>query len=231
MKKIYSEKNLLSKAQSTLDLRVNIVDHPLVRDSLALMRDQTTSMLDFRRSIKALSYHLIYAASSSLKEIDVEVSTPLAPISVSKIANQIVLIPVLRSGIGMLEPAQEIFPSAPVIFAGMARDEATAIPHWYYDLKLLPNLQGGEGVVFFVLDPMLATGGSAKETVSRIQSIYPKGTIHLVSMIASAAGIKMLNEQCPNLIITVAAIDDHLNERKYIVPGLGDAGDRQFDNI
>ena len=227
----YSEKKLLTQALANQALRVDIVDHPLVRDSLRLMRDQKTNMVDFRRSVRSLSYQLIYSATSTLLEKEVSISTPLSPMFVSKIADKIVLIPVLRSGIGMLEPAQDIFPTATVIFAGMARDEATAIPHWYYDLKRLDHLGTGRGVVFIVLDPMLATGGSASETVTRIKDIYPSGRIKLVSMIASANGISFLNDRYPDLEITVAAIDDHLNDQKYIVPGLGDAGDRQFDSI
>ena len=157
--------------------------------------------------------------------------TKTSPHVAKVIASNVVLIPVLRSGIGMHEPAQAIFPSAPTIFAGMARDEATAIPHWYYDLKQLDHLDQGKGAVFLILDPMLATGGSAIETVRRIKDIYPKGKIKMIAMIAAPEGIKALNQAHPDVTITVAAVDDHLNRVKYIVPGLGDAGDRQFGTI
>jgi uracil phosphoribosyltransferase len=139
------------------------------------MRDKQSSLVAFRRCVHALSYHLIFAATADLHESQQEVSTPLAQIKASKMSDAVVLIPVLRSGIGMHEPAQNIFPAAPTIFAGMARDEATAIPHWYYDLKQLEFLNQGRGAL--ILDPMLATGGSAIETVKRVKAIYPKGVI------------------------------------------------------
>lgn len=229
MKQIYSELKLLHSAKSNRAIRANIVDHPLVRDSLLVLRNKNTSISDFRHAIKSLSYHLIYSATISLKEQEVTISTPLAEFVGTKIADKVVLIPVLRSGLGMLEPALEIFPTASVIFAGMARDETTSTPQWYYDLKTLKHLGDGGGVVFIMLDPMLATGGSALATATRINELYPLGRIHLISAIASVEGIAMLNKKCKNLVITVAAVDDHLNEQKYIVPGLGDAGDRQFD--
>lgn len=228
MVKVYDEKVLLSHAKADTSLIVTIVDHPLVRDILAVMRDQTTGMADFRSAVHSLAPHLIYAATSDLKEQIVTIKTPLATHQASRIVSKIVLIPVLRSGIGMHEPAQNVFPGAPTIFAGMARDEATAIPHWYYDLKQLEYLNHGTGVVFLILDPMLATGGSAIETVKRIKDIYPNGQIKMIAMIACPEGIKSLNTAYPDVQITVAAVDDHLNDLKYIVPGLGDAGDRQF---
>ena len=231
MTNVYDEKALLVQAQKDSSLSVTIVDHPLVRDLLRVMRDGKTSLVGFRRCVHALAYHLIFAATADLRESTVKISTPLADLRASKIKDRIVLIPVLRSGIGMHEPAQNIFPSAPTIFAGMARDEATAIPHWYYDLKQLEHLNHGTGVVFLILDPMLATGGSAVETIRRIKDIYPQGQIKMISMIAAPEGIKVLNREHPDVAITVAAVDDHLNEHKYIVPGLGDAGDRQFGTI
>lgn len=231
MSKVYDELSLLNQAQNDPSLRVTIVDHPLVRDLLRVMRDGKTSLVGFRRSVHALAYHIIFAATADIHESSYPIATPLTKFTASKISDRIVLIPVLRSGIGMHEPAQNIFPSAPTIFAGMARDEATAIPHWYYDLKQLEYLNSGKGVVFLILDPMLATGGSAIETVKRIKAIYPKGTIKMVSMIAAPEGIKALNLSHPDVIITVASVDDHLNSQKYIVPGLGDAGDRQFGTL
>lgn len=231
MQKVFDEHSLLDTAKSDSSLTVTIVDHPLVRDALHLMRDKNTTMVDFRSAVHALTPHLIYAATHDLSEQLLLIHTPLSPHKAYIISSKIVLIPVLRSGIGMHEPAQNIFPSAPTIFAGMARDEATAIPHWYYDLKQLEYLHQGKGVVFLILDPMLATGGSAIETIKRIKSIYPKGGIKMISMIASPDGVRLLNKIYPDVQITVAAIDSHLNEKSYIVPGLGDAGDRQFGTL
>lgn len=224
----YSEKEMLKLAKSDNSLVVNIVDHPLVRESLRFMRDQKSDKESFRNAVHQLAPILIYAATTDLSEQKVTIETPLATIESQELSDKIVLIPVLRSGIGMHDSAENIFPRATTIFAGMARDEATSIPHWYYDLKHLEILGDGEGTTFLVLDPMLATGGSAKETIRRIKDIYPKGSIKMISMIAAPEGVRTLNVAYPDVAITVAAVDDHLNDKNYIVPGLGDAGDRQF---
>lgn len=228
---IFDEHQMLALAQANQELSVTIVDHPLVRTALAIIRDKNTPQVEFRTAVHMLSPHLIYAATRDLSERSITLETPLAKIKARRVSDQVVLVPILRSGIGMHEPAQVIFPGAPTIFAGMARDEATAIPHWYYDLKNLTNLDQGKGVVFLILDPMLATGGSAIETAKRIKDIYPQGKIKMIAMIAAPAGIKALNRAHPDVSITVGAVDDHLNGKAYIVPGLGDAGDRQFGTI
>lgn len=231
MAKLYDEHQLLSLAQKDPSLHAHIVDHPLVRDALSRMRAKDTTQVEFRTAVHMLAPHLIYAATQDLQEKNLEIKTPLAPIAARRVSDKIVLIPILRSGIGMHVSSEEIFPGAPTIFAGMARDETTAIPHWYYDLKHLKDLGSGAGAVFLILDPMLATGGSAIETVKRIKEIYPKGKIKMISMIAAPEGIKALNQAFPDVAITVGAVDDHLNEKAYIVPGLGDAGDRQFGTL
>ncbi len=224
----YDEIALLKQAQADPSLLVTIVDHPLVRLALSVMRNRHSTQKQFRFAVNSLTPHLVYSAVTDLTEVVEKITTPLAQHSSRIVSDSIVLIPILRSGIGMHAPTQEIFPSAPTIFAGMARDEATAIPHWYYDLKQLENLNHGNGVVFLILDPMLATGGSAIETIRRIKEIYPDGKIKMISMIAAPEGIKDINQHYPDVQITVAAVDDHLNAQKYIVPGLGDAGDSQF---
>lgn len=224
----YDELKLLKSAKNDKSLKVTIVSNPLVRDALRIIRDKQTDMPTFRSAVYSLTPHLIYAATANLKEKKVTTKTPLAIITTYALANQIVLIPVLRSGIGMHTPAQNIFPKAPTIFAGMARDEATAIPHWYYDLKDLKYLDQGSNSVFLILDPMLATGGSAQETIKRIKEIYPKGQIKMVCLISAPEGIKNLNQAHPEVEITTASVDHYLNNHSYIVPGLGDAGDRQF---
>ena len=228
LKKIYSEVSMLKIAKADNSLSVSIVDHPLVRESLRFMRDKKSDKESFRNAVHRLSPILIYAATTDLDEKKLVIETPLAQIESQELYDHIVLIPVLRSGIGMHDSAENIFPRATTIFAGMARDEATSIPHWYYDLKFLEILGDGIGATFLVLDPMLATGGSAIETIKRIKDIYPKGKIKMISMIASPEGVRALNTVYPDVSITVAAVDDHLNDKYYIVPGLGDAGDRQF---
>lgn len=225
---VYSEKIMLQAAKADPTLHVTIVDHPLIRQNLAIMRNVATDMMSFRTAVHSLTPQLIYAATHDLAEEEARIKTPLADIMVPKVVTRVVLIPILRSGIGMHEPAQNIFPEAPTIFAGMARDEATAIANWYYDLKNLPGLDEGNHTLFLILDPMLATGGSSKAAVKRIKEVYPKGTIKMVAMISSPEGIRVLSQAYPDVEIITAAVDDHLNEKFYIVPGLGDAGDRQF---
>lgn len=228
MSLFFDEINLYQQAKSNSDLKVNIVSHPLVYSALSTMRSDKTSMADFRYAVHALTPLLVYAATADLSLTKVKLNTPLAPINGRKIQDNIVLIPVLRSGIGMHQPAQVIFPDARTIFAGLSRDESTAIAHWYYDLKELKDLNSGEGTVFIILDPMLATGGSAIETIKRIKQIYPHAKIKMIAMISAPDGIMKLNKEYPDVQITTASVDDHLNDKKYIVPGLGDAGDRQF---
>lgn len=218
-------------AQGNGGLHCNIIDHPLARTNLRIMRDENTDQVSFCAAVKKLTPLLVYAATTDLALMNTEIKTPIASMIAQEISERIVLVPILRSGFGMVEPTKEIFPKATIICAGMARDEKTAIPYWYYAIKALSKLDGGIGAVFLVLDPMLATGGSAIETMKEIKSVYPAGSIKMISMIAAPEGIKALNNAYPDVQITVAAVDDHLNQVKYIVPGLGDAGDRQFGTV
>lgn len=224
----YDENGLLTQAQSRQDLKVTIVDHPFVRDILGQLRNENTPPNEFSHLIETITIPLLLAATEDLNEVEVEINTPLASITTRKIKEQIVFIPILRSGFGMIPRAKNMFPDAIIIPVGLERDEKTAQPHWYYDIKKLEKLNGGENTVFLVLDPMLATGGSGAETVGRIKEAYPDAKIKFVGVLAAPEGIEEMNKQHPNVEIIMGAVDDHLNKVAYIVPGLGDAGDRQF---
>lgn len=222
---------MLRVAQERQDFHCKIVDHPLVRATLAVMRDKNTDTADFSAAVQMLTYHLIFAATGDLQEKTVKIETPLAKMEAYDLASNIVLVPILRSGVGMLDPARAIFPSAPVLAVGVKRDEKTAEPFWYRDLDQLNDLNGGNGSVFLILDPMLATGGSAILVAARIKEYYSQSQIKMVAMISAPEGIQSLNKDFPDIQITTAAVDDHLNRKAYIVPGLGDAGDRQFGTL
>lgn len=226
--KEYDEHELLAQAQSNQDLSVTIVDHPLVRHYLGKLRNKETPPREFRDLIEKITIPLLLEATGDLSEVKVEVDTPLTPITTRQIKEQIVFVPVLRSGLGMMHAANEMFPDAVTAHVGLERDENTAEPHWYYDIKKLENLNGGKNTVFLVLDPMLATGGSGAETVGRIEEAYPAAKIKFVGVLAAPEGIKAMNEQHPGVEIVMGAVDERLNDIAYIVPGLGDAGDRQF---
>jgi uracil phosphoribosyltransferase len=231
MKTVFDEMALRTKAQQANFPNVTLADHPLVRQALGAMRDQKTSIIAFRSAVAALTPHLIYAATRGLAEKRHRITTPLAPMYASTLRDQIILVPILRSGLGMLGPAQAIFPAAVTICAGVKRDEATAMPHWYRDLEQLPGLDGGKNCTFLILDPMLATAGSSIEVITRIKTYYPAAEVHMIAMIAAPEGVRKFTKSHPDVPITLAAIDDHLNEKAYIVPGLGDAGDRQFGTV
>jgi len=199
------------------------VDHPLVRDVLASLRDKSTPAEEFRRLTRKLTALLVFEASRDLPLDSVEVETPLERTRVERLSADVVLVPVLRAGMGMLDTLLEFFPDASVGHVGLARDEATAVAHRYYS-KLPPNL--GERYVF-LLDPMLATGGSA---LSAVQILKDQGArrIRLLCVVAAPAGIALLEERSPDVDIYAAAVDRALNDQKYILPGLGDFGDRLY---
>lgn len=198
------------------------VQHPLMEDVLTVLRNSTTTHEQFRRLTKKLTRLLVFEASRDLPLRDVEVKTPLETTSGGRLDANIVLVPVLRAGMGMLEAMLETFPGASVGYVGLERDEETAVARRYY-LKL-PNLPDR---FVFLLDPMLATGGSA---LAAIETLREQGarSIRLLCVIAAPEGIALLTKHRPDVDIYTAAIDRQLDERKFILPGLGDFGDRLF---
>ena len=200
------------------------VRHPLVRHCLTQLRDIKTPPAEFRKLIHRLAVLLAYEATKDLTERTVEVRTPLCTTQGHALDQRIGLVPILRAGLGMVDPVLDLIPQAEVWHLGIYRDETTKQPVEYY--SRLPASQPVD--VALVLDPMLATGGSALAAIATL-SEWGVPTIKLLSMIASEEGIREVEAKYADVRLYVAAIDPELNDRKYIVPGLGDAGDRAFN--
>ncbi len=197
--------------------------HPLVAHKLSILRDKNTEHRKFRELVKELATLLTYEATASLPLTPVDVTTPLGVAKSFAVTDKIGLVPILRAGLGMVEGVWELLPSAEVWHIGLYRDEKTLRPVQYYNkLPLEPTVS-----ICFILDPMLATGGSATATVDVLKKWGVKN-IKFVGLIGAPEGIQMLQNAHPDVPIHLAAIDERLNEIGYIVPGLGDAGDRQF---
>lgn len=204
--------------------QIKILDHPLVDCHLTVLRDKTTGPAVFRRSVHRLSTLLAYAATDDLSTTERLVETPLQKCVGQQLVDRVGLVPILRAGIAMVEPMLDLIPTAEVWHLGFYRDERTAEPVHYYS-KLPP---GSPVDVAFVLDPMLATGGSASSACEALQA-WGVRLIKLLAIIAAPEGIARLESEFPDLEIHCCVIDERLNEQKFIVPGLGDAGDRIFN--
>jgi len=197
--------------------------HPLVAHKLSRLRDKKTKPKKFRELVREISALLTYEATADLQTMPRQLDTPLATITGQELEEKIGLIPILRAGLGMVEGVWELMPSAEVWHIGLYRDEKTLRPVEYYNkLPVDPTVS-----VCLILDPMLATGGSATATASVLKR-WGVTKIKFVGLIAAPEGIQAMQDVHPDIDIYLAAIDDHLNEHAYIVPGLGDAGDRQF---
>jgi uracil phosphoribosyltransferase len=200
-----------------------ISSHPLVAHKLSILRSVETNPKTFRELVRELSGLLAYEATLDLKTSPIEVQTPLAMMTGSQLKVKIGLVPILRAGLGMVEGVWEILSSAEVWHIGLYRDEKTLKPVQYYNkLPVEPTV-----TLCLILDPMLATGGSAVATVDILKN-WGVREIKFVGLIGAPEGIANLQAHHPDVPIHLAAIDDRLNERGYILPGLGDAGDRQF---
>lgn len=202
---------------------VFVVDHPFVIDSLSHLRDKNTDLQRFRHHSNKLCYLLFAEAIRGLSFKDAELETPLTKIKTKKLADEVTVVPVLRAGLAMLFGAMDLLPKSKIGFVGLARDEKTAVASEYYWKlpKITPH------TVVIATDPMLATGGSSLHLLRRVSKENPK-EIRLVCVIAAPEGIAAIRKEFPNIKIFTGAIDDHLNAQKYIVPGLGDYGDRYF---
>jgi uracil phosphoribosyltransferase len=203
-------------------MTVTVVDHPLAAHLLVQIRDETTQPDQFRALTKRLTSVLILEATRDLPSEDTTVRTPLEDAPGRVLAGPIVAIPILRAGLGMLDAVVELFPQVRVGYLGLERDEATFQPSEYY--AKLPPL---EDATTFVLDPMLATGGSAEAALNSIKQ-RGAGTIKMVSIVSAPEGIAALQDAHPDVDIFTASIDRELNETAYILPGLGDMGDRLY---
>ncbi|HKW69549.1 MAG TPA: uracil phosphoribosyltransferase [Candidatus Dormibacteraeota bacterium] len=201
---------------------LHVSRHPLVADSLRGLRDSTTEPEEFRILARNVITLLLYEATADLPVKHGKVRTPLADAEAIEVASEVVAIPVLRAGLGLLGPVLELLPRVSVGYIGLERDEDTAVARIYYNK--LPRLQGK---IPLLLDPMLATGGSAAQALDMIKEAGGRNT-RMVCVVAAPEGVKVLAERHPEVDVYAAALDDHLNDRAYIVPGLGDFGDRLF---
>jgi uracil phosphoribosyltransferase len=204
--------------------KVTEVGHPLVRHHLTLLRDVHTPASEFRELVERLAVLLVYEAADDLELGTISVKTPLAVTDGYQLTQRIGLVPILRAGLGMVDPVLHLLPTAEVWHLGLYRDEETARPVEYYS-KLPPR---NPVDVAFVLDPMLATGGSASAALETLHKWGVRRT-KVLSIIAAPEGIKMVQSHFPETQIYVCSVDEKLNEQKFIVPGLGDAGDRIFN--
>lgn len=203
-----------------------LIDHPLVAHHLSILRDEETAPAEFRQLVQRLSFLLAYEATAKLSLTNIPVKTPVAEMTGSRIDQRIGLVPILRAGLGMVEPVLGLIPQAEVWHLGMYRDEQTATPVEYY--SKLPKDNPVD--VGFVLDPMLATGGSAIGAINALKNWGVK-TIRMLAIIASQDGLDVVAQAAPDVDIYVCAVDEQLNDAKFIVPGLGDAGDRIFNTL
>lgn len=202
---------------------LHVLNHPLITHKLTQMRRKETGTKDFKQNLDEIAGLMAYEVCRDLPVKPVTVETPVAACKTFELSNEIVLIPILRAGLGLVNGINDLIPTAKVGFVGLYRNEETLEPHEYF-AKFPSNL---DKAVNLVLDPMLATGGSA---VAAIDIIKKKGAtnIKLVCLVAAPEGVKVVEDTHPDVDIYIAALDSHLNEKGYIVPGLGDAGDRIF---
>lgn len=204
--------------------RLTVVGGTLAAEHLATLRDRDTTSPAFRRAVGCLTTLAIASALRDLEAVTGTVQTPVAQATVQRAARRITLVPILRAGLAMLEPALAVMPErARVGFLGMARDEETLRPRVY--LESLPDDLADDDVV--ALDVMIATGGSCAAALTEIAALRP-ASLRLVGIIAAPEGLERVGREHPDVAITVTAVDERLNERGFIVPGLGDAGDRLY---
>ncbi|HVL96630.1 MAG TPA: uracil phosphoribosyltransferase [Solirubrobacteraceae bacterium] len=203
--------------------RLTVVDHPLVARHLAVLRDRATDSATFRHTLSDVSMLLLYEALRDLRVREEPVPTPLEDAPAHRLADDIVVVAIMRAGLGMVDGALRLVPEARVGHLGMFRDETALRPVGYYE-SLPPHLPGSEVVV---ADPMLATGGSAVAALTRVRELGAR-RLRFVCLVAAPEGVRALAEAHPDVPMTCAAVDDRLDERGYIRPGLGDAGDRLY---
>ena len=203
---------------------VTIFDHPLIQHKLSILRDKHTSSKDFRDLVSEIAMLMCYEATRDLPLQNVEIETPICKTTVKQLAGKkLAVVPILRAGLGMVDGMLRMIPSARVGHIGLYRDEKTMQPVEYF-CKLPKDIEKRD---VFVVDPMLATGGSGIDAISQIKQRHPK-SIRFLCLIAAPEGIEALSKAHPDVHIYCAARDEKLNEKCYIVPGLGDAGDRIF---
>ena len=207
-----------------MDNMVHVLDHPLLQHKLSILRNKDTGVKDFRQIVSEIATLMCYEATRDLPTEQVEIETPVAKAKVNVIAGKkLAIVPVLRAGLGMVDGILTLIPSAKVGHIGLYRDPTTHEPVEYY-CKMPDDIASREVII---LDPMLATGGSASAAIQFIKN-YGCKNVKLMNIIAAPEGIERVRKDHPDVDIYVAAVDEKLNDHAYIVPGLGDAGDRIF---
>ena len=202
---------------------LTVMNHPLITHKLAIMRNKDTGHKDFRENLNEIASLMAYEICRDIPTRDIHIETPMGPCDTKEIANEIILVPILRAGMGLVDGILELIPTAKVGFIGLYRNEETLEPVEYF-AKFPKDLSDG---IVLVLDPMLATGGSAIAAVDMIKKRGAKN-IKMCCLVGAPEGVKAFEAAHPDVDLYLAALDDHLNEIGYIVPGLGDAGDRIF---
>jgi uracil phosphoribosyltransferase len=205
---------------------LQVVDGPLSQHKLAVLRDERTPTAEFRQAMKELALIMVAEATGKMPTKQVSINTPLTETEVEEISGPVCLVPVLRAGLGMLDGALALLPTATVGFMGLQRDEETAQPVEYY-VNLPSNL---DEYLVLVLDPMLATGGSLSATIDKLKQ-EGASWISCLHAVAAVPGVERLTREHPDVTFYAAAVDPELDERSFIVPGLGDAGDRLYGTL
>lgn len=204
-------------------MATTVLDHALINHKLSIMRDKNTNTIVFKENLDEIAMLMAYEVTKDLPLVEYSIETPICKTVGKKLAKQIILVPILRAGIGLVDGFRRIISSAKVGHIGLQRDEETLQPIEYY--AKFPK--GIEDAIVIVVDPMLATGGSASATITSLKKRGAKN-IHLVCLLAAPEGVAVIEKEHPDVNLTLAALDDKLNSKGYIVPGLGDAGDRLF---
>ncbi len=201
---------------------ITVVEHPLARHYLTILRDRDTAPEVFRHTTRRLCYLLLHEATARTPLVEGTVTTPLADTTGYQLGRKMVAVPVLRAGLGLLDAVKDMLPELSIGFAGVARDEETAMPQEYY--YKIPDLSDSW---VLILEPMLATGGSLSWAIEKVKS-SGAADITAICVVAAPEGVKRINNDHPDVRIVAAGLDEGLNEHYYIVPGLGDMGDRLF---
>ena len=202
---------------------LHVIDHPVIKHKLTIMRKTTTGTKDFRQNLDEIGSLMTYEITKNFPTRDVKITTPMGETIGKELDKDVVLVPILRAGLGMVSGIQQLIPTAKVGHVGLYRDEKTLEPHFYY-AKFPPNIANS---TVLVVDPMLATGGSATAAIDYVKKTGATD-IKLVCLVGVQEGIDAVEKAHPDVDIYLAAKDEYLNEVGYIVPGLGDAGDRIF---
>lgn len=202
---------------------LTVFDHPLIKHKLTIMRKKETGTKDFRQNLDEIGGLMVYEVTRDLPLNEIPIETPLCQTIGYEMAKDVVIVPILRAGLGVVNGIQNLIPTARIAHIGMYRDEETLEPHPYFE-KYPSNM---DEAAVIIVDPMLATGGSSVAAIDMVKK-HGATSIKLVCLVGAPEGVKVVEEAHPDVDIYLASLDDHLNEKGYIVPGLGDAGDRIF---